>query len=231
MVPLVAAAVIMVVLAVAGVGYYRAQQENAREASLQQMLAGASADLQSGRLVQPQGNNALDRYREVLRLDPGNVAAEQGVRTVAVRLVAASREATAGGRLDAAEQLLGEAVAIWPEVSNAGIAREELNAAQHRLRNRQETKDSALAEGLAALDENDTERALAAMQRAQTAGASVEDLAGLRSRLLDSLNALAAREARDARRALNRKDALAARAALQRARGFKAQAGRLARAH
>ncbi|MBF0154109.1 MAG: SPOR domain-containing protein [Magnetococcales bacterium] len=43
------------------------------------LLATADRDLQSMRLVTQSGDQAIGRYQEVLRLDPGNAAARQGI--------------------------------------------------------------------------------------------------------------------------------------------------------
>jgi len=51
------------------------------------MLTNAKLALGDGRLMTPAGDNAYDRYRGVLRIDPSNVAAKSGLREIAARYV------------------------------------------------------------------------------------------------------------------------------------------------
>lgn len=52
-----------------------------------QLLDSAALALSQHRLVQPPGHNALEQYREVLRLDPGNRMAQRGIDSVADELL------------------------------------------------------------------------------------------------------------------------------------------------
>ena len=47
------------------------------------LLAEALRDLQAGRLSTPAGNNALERYRKVLAIDPSNKQAQDGLAAIA----------------------------------------------------------------------------------------------------------------------------------------------------
>jgi len=51
------------------------------------MLNNAKLALEESRLMPPADDNAYDRYRSVLKLDPSNARAKSGLRTVAVRYV------------------------------------------------------------------------------------------------------------------------------------------------
>jgi hypothetical protein len=67
------------------------------------MLTNAKLALGEDRLMSPPGDNAYDRYRSVLRLEPGNQAAKSGLRDIAARYVKRANEAldqgdTAGAR-------------------------------------------------------------------------------------------------------------------------------------
>ena len=50
-----------------------------------ELLALAAADMDADRLTTPAGNNALDRYREVLSLYPENAAAKAGLGDIVRR--------------------------------------------------------------------------------------------------------------------------------------------------
>ena len=52
-----------------------------------QLLDSAALALSQHRLVQPPGHNALEQYREVLSLDPGNRMAQRGIDSVADELL------------------------------------------------------------------------------------------------------------------------------------------------
>ncbi|MGH8595991.1 MAG: serine/threonine protein kinase, partial [Gammaproteobacteria bacterium] len=67
------------------------------------LLAAADADFAALRLTTPVGNNAFEMYREVLRLDPPNQAAQQGLDRIVGRYVelaasASNRRDFAGSR-------------------------------------------------------------------------------------------------------------------------------------
>ena len=57
------------------------------------MLTNAKMALAEGRLMTPAGDNAYDRYRSVLRLEPGNATAKSGLREIASRYVQRANEA------------------------------------------------------------------------------------------------------------------------------------------
>jgi formylglycine-generating enzyme required for sulfatase activity len=76
-----------------------------------ELLRGAEADLKAQRLAKPSGGNALEKYREVLRMEPGNVQARTGLERVAAAYVALARQAVSAqafgkgrGYLDAAQE-------------------------------------------------------------------------------------------------------------------------------
>ena len=52
------------------------------EAEVTRLLAAAEADLKSRRLTSPAGNNAWDRYQQVLEIDPANPDAIKGMERV-----------------------------------------------------------------------------------------------------------------------------------------------------
>ena len=52
------------------------------EADVARLLAAAEADLKARRLTSPTGNNAWDRYQQVLEIDPANLDAIKGMERV-----------------------------------------------------------------------------------------------------------------------------------------------------
>lgn len=93
------------------------------------MLQNAKLALGENRLMSPAGDNAYDRYRNVLRLEPGNQAAKSGLREVATRCVKLGNEAVDQGDAATARQHLRNA--RLADASHAGIrALEQRLAAQ-----------------------------------------------------------------------------------------------------
>lgn len=117
------------------------------------LLSSASDALQGGRLDTPEDDNALDRYRRVLELDPENADASQGIANVERRLL---EEATAAARdrdFDRAESLLARAEAVREADGAVPDTRESI----------EEFKDQnfgdLLSEAREALEADDYERA------------------------------------------------------------------------
>jgi len=76
------------------------------------LLRGAEAAYEEDHLTSPTGNNAYQKYLEVLKLDPGNKAAHNGIQRIAGRYITLAELALAKGNFDAADQYLGKASTI-----------------------------------------------------------------------------------------------------------------------
>lgn len=102
----------------AGVGEIRRRMlaERNRLEAVAENLADARRLLTLGLLTNPPGDNAVARLREVQKIDPGNVEAEQMLRTCADRLASVAAEAHEVGLYDEAKQYLDLALAIVPDV-------------------------------------------------------------------------------------------------------------------
>lgn len=90
---------------------------------LRGLLKNAEYDVAAGRYTKPVGNNALQKYREVLRLNPGNRGAQQGLQSLEDRLVdeldaalAKGNEALATTRLEQLERVAPDS----PRLHGAG---------------------------------------------------------------------------------------------------------------
>ncbi len=79
------------------------------------MLEQAVRYQNAGQFTDPNGANALQTYRRVLELDPGNAQAEQGIQAMLSRLVRWGRVAESRGDFEAAAQFYSTAVGIDPE--------------------------------------------------------------------------------------------------------------------
>lgn len=110
--------------------------EFARSMLLADILYAARTAYEDNRLMSPMGDNAYDRYIEVLQLDPGNEVAMQGIRDIVLRYIELADAATALGKFSEAQSLLGRAASLDPERAELAAARARLEAAQ---RNKIET--------------------------------------------------------------------------------------------
>ncbi len=85
---------------------------------IEQLTTQAAGHLARGQLDSPISNNAVSTYRRMLRLDPGNVVAVQGLETVAGRFLANAQTAAFAGDLNAAKDFIARAQAVSPEHSD-----------------------------------------------------------------------------------------------------------------
>ncbi|MFH0351753.1 MAG: serine/threonine protein kinase [Chromatiales bacterium] len=96
------------------------------EPSVATLLALAGNDVAAYRLTTPQGNNALARYRQVLRVEPENQEAVRGLRAIVAKYVEmAYREISRNHNAEAALYLY-RAADIAPKAPNVRQARKLL---------------------------------------------------------------------------------------------------------
>ncbi len=95
---------------------------------IQVLMAKALDQSGRGHLVAPKGDNAADSYRAILALDADNSVAAQGIRSIALRLVANAQSATLAGELDKAHKFIASARAIDP--ATPGLAAVEKSSNQ-----------------------------------------------------------------------------------------------------
>jgi predicted Ser/Thr protein kinase/tetratricopeptide (TPR) repeat protein len=76
------------------------------------LLRGGYRALKAGRLVPPQRNNALTKFDQVLKLEPGNLEAQEGIRAIHEQLVRLANKAKDAGQQQKAVTLFQAAEAI-----------------------------------------------------------------------------------------------------------------------
>jgi len=101
-------------------------------ARIAELLEGAALDLEATRLSLPPGNNAHEKYRAVLALEPGHPAARQGLENIARSYVELGRRDLARGRERAAAAYLAKAESISAAPAGAAELRRDLEAAGTR---------------------------------------------------------------------------------------------------
>jgi serine/threonine protein kinase len=112
----------------------RAQAQKGKDLEVYKLLAGAKADLEEGRIIAPEGDNALEKYREADSLRPGMGAVKKGYIDIGNYLLDMADKASAADRYDDAYSYLETAKSILPE-------REEIDEARQYVDNRKMTYD------------------------------------------------------------------------------------------
>jgi hypothetical protein len=88
---------------------------NAPVASLEEVLEKARLAMDERRYIEPTRNNALEHFRQVLSLDPGNAEATEGLKRLGGLLIARARTALDERRFDNALAELEAARSIDPK--------------------------------------------------------------------------------------------------------------------
>jgi serine/threonine protein kinase len=95
-------------------------------ARVEDLLGRAALDLEAARLTLPPGDNAYEKYRDVLTLDPTNVTAQQGIAGIARRYLDLAQRDIEAGEFQRADTYLRRAEALNPGQPEAMAARELL---------------------------------------------------------------------------------------------------------
>jgi serine/threonine protein kinase len=103
-----------------------AVQQDGQSAQITELLAQAEADIAALRLTSPKGENAYERYNDVLALDAGNPAAMDGLRGISQRYVDLAYGAINKGLLDDAAIYLLRAGRIEPPAQGLPAAKAAL---------------------------------------------------------------------------------------------------------
>ncbi len=131
-----------------------AQRDRERRQKIELLLARALEALDKGRLVSPQGDNALTLYRAALDLDASNQRARNGLNNISAFYLQQTREALSVNDLDAAAQHLEIATSVTPESDDVVSLNQQLNrrvfleAEKQRLQE-QASSDMSLAQQMA----------------------------------------------------------------------------------
>ena len=96
------------------------------------LLRGAETALAENRLQSPKGDNAYEKYRDVLAIDPDNQAARRGLVAVAGRYLGLAERALAKSDLEQARTYLARASSIAPHHPDLDAVRAEVEQATVR---------------------------------------------------------------------------------------------------
>ncbi len=129
---------------------------------VQPLLRQAAQYRARGQLQAPSGANALDSYRRVLALDPGNAVARRGIADLQQGMLQQFQTALAADAYGRAQQWLAEAAAIASDTQQLQAARAQLQAARTRR------ADALATRALAALNARAPELAQQLAAQART---------------------------------------------------------------
>lgn len=147
-----------------------------------QQLAAAQQHISEGRLVAPEGNNAVEVYRALLAANPDSAAARSGLEQVEAALLAQASAAAESGDFAAADRLLAQAAEVVPGSSAAQDAGARIVAQREQRAASMEASVEAAIDG-GQYDE--AERLLSQLDGLSLDGRSVESL---RTRLDNARN-------------------------------------------
>jgi len=88
-------------------------------AQLEELIRQGRDQLSSNRLTQPDGDNALETFRRVLEMDPGNQQARDGIGEIADRYAALARRAADQGNWDRGLTYVDRGLGVDP--GNGGL--------------------------------------------------------------------------------------------------------------
>ena len=153
----------------------RAKLDSGREVAT--LLAEAQRLADAGQLAAPEGNNAAEIYRQILRADPDNIGAQEGLARIEAQLVARAAEAAETGNFEASERMLADASRVAP--GSASVQ----DASSRIVELRQSRATELLAQGNRAVEAGDLDAAQAALRELESDAAGVEGIESLRSRI------------------------------------------------
>ncbi|MYM63279.1 N-acetylglucosaminyltransferase [Pseudomaricurvus sp. HS19] len=120
------------------------------------LLAQGEAALEADKLLQPEANNAFDRFQAVLLLQPDNQQAQSGLKQISARYAQLARDALAHSKLTIAREYARSAELVDPDsplLPELQVAIARAAAQQARA-----TKELEFPLALTALNQRDAEQ-------------------------------------------------------------------------
>ena len=116
-----------------------AQQINNQSNQLESILKLrdlAVQRLSQGQLVTPKGASAVDSYRSILKLDPNNVVALEGIRSISQRLIARAQTAIFAGEVKDAGAMIAHVQRIDPAAPGLAETRKSASEWERVIKDR-----------------------------------------------------------------------------------------------
>ncbi len=95
---------------------------------LENLMARADRQVAASRLTEPRDDNALETYRRILAIDPGNGVASRGIESIVQRLLGVAQSAALAGESDKADRYIARVKSI--NANAPGLADAEAVVAQ-----------------------------------------------------------------------------------------------------
>lgn len=150
----------------------RAAEQAQREQQIADWLNAAETARREDRLIAPADPNAIDLYRQVLTLDPGNGDAARGLREVTQVYIDRAEVALEADELEQVSELIASIQSISPDAAALTQIRRRLTLyRQQRERNRISVDDQARIGPML----NTVDQAIASGQLMEPPGASAFD--------------------------------------------------------
>lgn len=153
----------------------RAKLDSGREVAA--LLAEAQRLADAGQLVSPEGGNAAEIYRQILRADPTNTGAQEGLARIEAQLLSQASQAAETGNFEDSQRMLADASRVAP-----GSATVQ-DASTRIVELRQTRATQLLAEGNSAVEAGNLEAAQRALAELESDSAGIEGIEALRSRI------------------------------------------------
>ncbi len=88
--------------------------EKKRQKEIAALFKAADSAIIARRFLIPVGNNAYEKYRQIIEIDPGNERATEGINKIGERYIALSNSAIRNKKFDEAEKSLSAAESVVP---------------------------------------------------------------------------------------------------------------------
>lgn len=159
---------------------FKSKVDSGRETAL--MIAEAQRLAAAGQAVSPEGANAAAIYRDLLRTDPTNAAANEGLNKLEAELIARATSAAEAGNYTESDRLLADAGRVRPGSQNVQ------NASTRVVELRQRRADQLTQQVGAAIDAGRLDEASSLLTQLEQVSAQAQGLEELRARIDSARN-------------------------------------------
>lgn len=163
-----------------GLATLKAKVDAGREVAL--LLGEAQRLAAAGRAVEPAGENAAALYREILRTDPENAAAQAGLVKLEADLIAQATGAAEAGNYAESDRLLADAGKVRPGSDTVQ------NASTRIVEMRQGRAGNLAEQASAAIDAGELDRAEQLLGQLDQVSAQQQGIDELRARIENARN-------------------------------------------
>ena len=165
-------------------------EEIKRNQEIRKLLDQAETHFKARRLTEPAGNNAETAYRQLLKFDPNNTEAKEGLIKIALDYLQQAKQQRDVGALTSSLELINKGLAVVPNQAELTQLREEVSrevgeakARQQREKEQQVQAEQLLAQAQRSVQENQLETGLAHIEQGLLAVPDHRELLALREQV------------------------------------------------